>query len=46
MNINIGDTYTTTKSKVTGVVEEIFEKSFGTVLRLSLPNGDTRYTTV
>jgi len=45
MQITVGDTYTTTKSGVTGVVQEIIEKPFGYVLRLDV-DGMERFTTV
>lgn len=45
MKINLGDTYTTAKSGVTGTVQEIIAKDFGFVLRLDV-NGEDRYTTV
>lgn len=45
--IEIGNTYTTAKSGVTGVVQEIVKNASGSArVRLSLPNGDTRWTTV
>jgi hypothetical protein len=45
MQITVGDTYTTAKSGVTGVVQEIIEKPFGYVLRLDV-DGMERFTTV
>ena len=45
--IEIGNTFTTAKSGVTGVVQEIVKNASGSArVRLSLPNGDTRWTTV
>jgi hypothetical protein len=45
--IEIGNTYTTAVSGVTGTVEEIVKNASGSArVRLSLPNGDTRWTTV
>jgi|GEM_PF-1299015 len=42
---NVGDTYTTQKSKVTGVIKEIIPQPNGNV-RVKLDvNGNTRYTT-
>ncbi len=42
---NVGDTYTTQKSKVTGVIKEITPQANGNV-RVKLDvNGATRYTT-
>jgi hypothetical protein len=42
---NVGDTYTTQKSKVTGVIKEIIPQANGNV-RVKLDvNGATRYTT-
>ena len=43
--ITVGSEYTTRKSGVTGVVQEIIEKPFGYVLRLDV-DGVERYTTV
>lgn len=46
MNISIGDTYTTKRSKVTGTVKEIHEgKGAFPVLLLDV-NGQDRWTTV
>jgi len=45
MTITVGSEYTTRKSGVTGVVQEIIEKPFGYVLRLDV-DGVERYTTV
>ena len=45
--IEVGNTYTTAKSGVTGVVEEIIKNASGSArVRLTLANGDTRWTTV
>jgi hypothetical protein len=45
--MEIGQTLTTAKSGVTGTVEEIVKNASGSVrVRLSLPSGDTRWTTV
>ena len=47
MNAVIGESFTTQASGVTGVVEEIVKNASGSArVRLSLPNGDTRWTTV
>ena len=47
MAIEIGSTYTTAKSGVTGVVNEIVKNASGSLrVALLLPNGDTRWTTV
>ena len=46
-NITIGETFTTQKSGVSGTVQEIIKNSNGsTRIRLSLANGDSRWTTV
>ena len=45
MTITVGSEYTTRKSGVTGVVQEIIEKPFGYVLRLDV-DGVERFTTV
>jgi len=46
-NITIGETFTTQKSGVSGTVEEIIKNANGsTRIRLSLANGDSRWTTV
>ncbi len=45
--IEIGNTYTTAVSGVTGTVQEIVKNASGSArVRLSLANGDTRWTTV
>jgi hypothetical protein len=45
--IEIGNTYTTAVSGVTGVVQEIVKNSTGSArVRLELANGDSRWTTV
>lgn len=45
--IAIGDTFTTQSSNVTGVVQEVIENKTGSLrVRLSLANGDARWTTV
>lgn len=45
--MEIGQVYTTAKSGVQGTVQEIVKNSNGSQrVRLSLPNGDTRWTTV
>jgi hypothetical protein len=42
----VGDTYTTQKSKVTGVITEITPNANGQSVRVKLDvNGSTRYTT-
>lgn len=47
MAIEIGNTYTTAVSGVTGVVQEIVKNASGSLrVALLLPNGDTRWTTV
>jgi hypothetical protein len=47
MNAVIGETFTTQKSGVSGTVQEIIKNSNGsTRIRLSLANGDSRWTTV
>jgi hypothetical protein len=45
MKINIGDTFTTRVSGVTGTVKEIHDKGTRAVLLLDV-NGQDRYTTV
>ena len=46
MTLSIGDTFTTSKSQVTGTILEIIEKDSGQmVLLLDTPEGE-RYTTV
>jgi hypothetical protein len=46
-NINIGETFTTQKSGVSGTVQEVIKNANGsTRVRLSLANGDSRWTTV
>jgi len=45
--IEVGNTYTTAVSGVTGVVQEIIKNASGSLrVSLALPNGDTRWTTV
>ena len=45
--ISVGSQFTTSKSGVTGVVREIVKNASGSSrVRLELPNGDTRWTTV
>lgn len=47
MALEIGNTYTTAVSGVTGIVEEIVKNASGSSrVRLTLANGDTRWTTV
>lgn len=47
MNITIGSSFTTLTSGVTGTVKEVVENKTGSKrVRLELPNGDTRWTTV
>lgn len=43
--ITVGSEFTTRKSGVTGIVQEIIEKPYGYVLRLDV-NGAERFTTV
>lgn len=43
--MQIGDTYTTSKSMVTGTIQEIIERNGQTVLLLDTPAGE-RFTTV
>ncbi|MFZ9242213.1 MAG: hypothetical protein ACO295_03295 [Sediminibacterium sp.] len=44
--IKLGQDFTTEKSGVTGVVQEIVKNPSGSVrVRLELPNGKTRWTT-
>jgi hypothetical protein len=45
MTLTIGDTYTTSKSHITGTIAEIIERNGQTVLLLDTPAGE-RYTTV
>ena len=46
MNAVIGQPFTTAKSGVSGVVQEIVKNSNGSSrIRLTLANGDTRWTT-
>lgn len=43
----IGDTYTTTKSGITGIIREIVENSTGSLrVRLELEDGSDKWTTV
>ena len=45
--LEIGQVYTTAKSGVQGTVQEIIKNANGSSrVRLSLSNGDTRWTTV
>ncbi len=44
-NITVGSEFTTLKSGVTGIIQEIIEKPYGHVLRLDV-NGTERFTTV
>jgi len=45
--IAIGDTFTTQASGVTGIVQEVIENKTGSLrVRLSLANGQDRWTTV
>jgi hypothetical protein len=47
MNAVIGETFTTQASGVSGIVEEIVKNASGSSrVRLTLANGDTRWTTV
>jgi len=46
MNAVIGQTFVTAKSGVSGIVEEIVKNASGSSrIRLTLANGDTRWTT-
>jgi|694.fasta_scaffold115156_4 hypothetical protein len=46
-NLEIGQSLTTKKSKVTGVVQEVVKNANGSLrVRLELPNGDIRWTTI
>lgn len=45
MILTVGDSYTTSKSHVTGTIQEIIERNGQTVLLLDTPEGE-RYTTV
>ena len=46
-NITIGQTFTTQKSGVSGVVQEVIENKTGSFrVRLTLANGEDRWTTV
>lgn len=45
--MEIGQAYTTAVSGVTGTVKEIVKNASGSLrVRLELPNGDARWTTV
>ena len=45
--IEVGQSLTTQKSKVTGVVQEVVKNANGSLrVRLELPNGDIRWTTI
>jgi hypothetical protein len=45
--MNIGETFTTQKSGVTGTIAEVIKNASGSVrVLLTLPNGDSRWTTV
>ena len=47
MNAVVGQTFTTQSSGVSGIVEEIVKNASGSSrVRLTLANGDTRWTTV
>ena len=47
MNAVIGENFTTQASNVTGVVQEIVKNASGSSrVRLTLANGDSRWTTV
>jgi hypothetical protein len=46
-NLEIGQSLTTKKSKVTGVVQEVVKNANGSLrVRLELPNGNARWTTI
>jgi hypothetical protein len=44
MNVQVGDQYTTSVSRVTGIVKEIHDKPYGHVYLLDV-NGADRWTT-
>ena len=45
--LEIGQSFTTKKSKVTGVVQEVVKNANGSLrVRLELPNGNARWTTI
>lgn len=44
--LTIGDTFTTTKSHVTGTIKEIIEKGNGQTVLLLDVNGEDRYTSL
>jgi hypothetical protein len=45
--LEIGQSVTTQKSKVTGIVQEVVKNPSGSVrVRLVLPNGNERWTTI
>lgn len=46
MKISVGDTFTTRKSGVTGVIREIHEKDSGRVVLLLDTEDGERYTTI
>jgi len=44
--LEIGQSFTTQKSKVTGIVQEVVKNANGSLrVRISLPNGKERWTT-
>ena len=44
--LEIGQSFTTAKSKVTGIVQEVVKNANGSLrVRLTLPNGKERWTT-
>lgn len=47
MTITVGSQFATQKSGVVGIVQEVIQNASGSQrVRLELPNGDTRWTTV
>ena len=45
--LEIGQSVTTQKSKVTGIVQEVVKNANGSLrVRLELPNGNARWTTI
>lgn len=47
MEINLGDTLTTTKSGITGIIREIVENETGSLrVRIEIEDGSEKWTTV